>query len=87
MNRLLLRNLLCKICVALFVIVLNVVPAASQDKRAKVRISNAGLTITALPLLAARDWGTFNANGLDVEIIVMSPPIGAAAICQPQGFC
>ncbi|HSQ12488.1 MAG TPA: hypothetical protein VLM90_05700, partial [Candidatus Deferrimicrobium sp.] len=43
---------------------------------------NAGLTITALPLLAARDWGTFNANGLDVEIIVMSPPIGGAAMAQ-----
>jgi ABC-type nitrate/sulfonate/bicarbonate transport system substrate-binding protein len=40
------------------------------------------LTITALPLLAARDWGTFAANGLDVEIIVMSPPIGAAAMAQ-----
>src|SRR5258706_14328234 len=56
--------------------------AAAQERRIKVRISNAGLTITALPLLAARDWGTFAANGLDVEIIVMSPPIGAAAMAQ-----
>src|SRR5262245_60773048 len=54
----------------------------AQERRAKVRISNAGLTITALPLLAARDWGTFTANGLDVEIIVMSPPLGAAAMAQ-----
>jgi hypothetical protein len=46
------------------------------------QISNAGLTITALPLLAARDWGTFKTNGLDVEIIVMSPPLGAAAMAQ-----
>ena len=53
-----------------------------QDKRTKVRISNAGLTITALPLLAVRDWGTFMANGLDVEIVVMSPPLGAAAMNQ-----
>src|SRR5580765_1641189 len=55
---------------------------AAQERRIKVRISNAGLTITALPLLAARDWGTFAANGLDVEIIVMSPPLGAAAMAQ-----
>src|SRR5512141_663000 len=58
------------------------VHAEAQERRAKVRISNAGLTITALPLLAARDWRTFNANGLDVEIIVISPPLGAAAMNQ-----
>lgn len=56
--------------------------AHAQTPHAKIRISNAGLTITALPLLAARDWGTFKANGLDVEIIVMSPPLGAAAMAQ-----
>src|SRR5919107_3362689 len=56
--------------------------AASQDRRAKVRISNAGFTITALPLLAAKDWGVFSANGLDVELIVMSPTLAAAAIAQ-----
>ena len=71
-----------QILFALFLIILSASIGSSQDKRAKVRISNAGLTITALPLLAARDWGTFNANGLDVEIIVMSPPIGAAAMAQ-----
>jgi ABC-type nitrate/sulfonate/bicarbonate transport system substrate-binding protein len=41
-----------------------------------------GLTITALPLLAARDWGVFATNGLDVEIIVMAPSIAAAALAQ-----
>ena len=54
----------------------------AQDRRTRVRISNAGLTITALPLLAARDWGTFTANGLDAEIIVISPPVAAAAMAQ-----
>lgn len=54
----------------------------AQERRAKVRISNAGLTITALPLLAARDWGVFTANGIDVEIIVMAPSIAAAALAQ-----
>jgi ABC-type nitrate/sulfonate/bicarbonate transport system substrate-binding protein len=56
--------------------------ADSQERRSKIRISNAGLTITALPLLAARDWGIFSANGMDVEIIVMAPPIAASALAQ-----
>jgi sulfonate transport system substrate-binding protein len=76
------RKFVWHILVALLLTLLNAFPAASQDKRTKVRISNAGLTITALPLLAARDWGTFAANGLDVEIVVMSPPLGAAAMHQ-----
>jgi ABC-type nitrate/sulfonate/bicarbonate transport system substrate-binding protein len=54
----------------------------AQDRRTRVRISNAGLTITALPLLAAQDWGNFAADGLHAEIIVMSPPIAAAALAQ-----
>jgi ABC-type nitrate/sulfonate/bicarbonate transport system substrate-binding protein len=82
MNRLTPRKLVWQICVALLLILLNALPAASQDKRAKVRISNAGFTITALPLLAAKDWGVFSANGLDVELIVMSPSLAAAAIAQ-----
>lgn len=66
----------------IFILALSWTLAHAQTPRAKIRISNAGLTITALPLLAARDWGTFKANGLDVEIIVMSPPLGAAAMAQ-----
>ena len=57
---------------ALALVTVLVSHASSQDKRAKVRISNAGFTITALPLLAAKDWGTFSANGLDAELIVMT---------------
>jgi ABC-type nitrate/sulfonate/bicarbonate transport system substrate-binding protein len=60
----------------------SVFTATAQDKRPKIRISNAGFTITALPLLAAKDWGMFGANGLDVELIVMSPTIAAAAVSQ-----
>ena len=82
MNRLPPRQLVWKIWVALFLVILSASTAGSQEKRTKVRISNAGLTITALPLLAARDWGIFSANGLDVEIIVMAPPIAAAALSQ-----
>jgi ABC-type nitrate/sulfonate/bicarbonate transport system substrate-binding protein len=76
------RKSFWKILLALFFLVLNSSSATSQDKRTKVRISNASLTITALPLLAARDWGIFKENGLEVEIIVMSPPLGNAAMNQ-----
>jgi ABC-type nitrate/sulfonate/bicarbonate transport system substrate-binding protein len=54
----------------------------AQERSVKIRISNAGFTLTALPLLAAKDWGVFSANGLDVELIVMSPTLAAAAIAQ-----
>ena len=76
------RKLVWEIFVALFLIILTGPQATSQEKRTKVRISNAGLTITALPLMAARDWGVFSANGLDVEIIVIAPSIAAAALAQ-----
>jgi ABC-type nitrate/sulfonate/bicarbonate transport system substrate-binding protein len=56
--------------------------AEAQERRAKIRISNAGFTITALPLLAAKDWGKFSANGLDAELIIMNPSIAAAALAQ-----
>jgi ABC-type nitrate/sulfonate/bicarbonate transport system substrate-binding protein len=54
--------------------------AAAQERRSKIRISNAGLTITALPLLAARDWGIFNASGTDVEIIIMAASLAPSAL-------
>jgi len=54
--------------------------AAAQERRSKIRISNAGLTITALPLLAARDWGIFMANGMDVEIIIMAASLAPSAL-------
>jgi len=54
--------------------------AAAQERRSKIRISNAGLTITALPLLAARDWGIFNASGMDVEIIIITASLAPSAL-------
>lgn len=54
----------------------------AQERRIKARISNAGFTITALPLLAAKEWGVFNANGLDMEIILMQSSIVPAALSQ-----
>jgi ABC-type nitrate/sulfonate/bicarbonate transport system substrate-binding protein len=55
---------------------------SAQERRAKLRISNAGFTITALPLLAAKDWGIFNANGLDMEVILMQSALVPAALTQ-----
>ncbi len=78
----LLRLFVWQVLLVTVLIAIQSPPAASQDKRTKVRISNAGFTITALPLLAAKDWGAFNANGLDVELIVMSPSLAAAALAQ-----
>src|SRR5258707_9226433 len=54
----------------------------AQERRGKTRISNAGFTITALPLLAAKDWGIFNANNLDMEIILMQSALVPAALTQ-----
>ncbi len=56
--------------------------AQAQERRAKLRISNAGFTITALPLLAAKDWGIFTANGLDMEVILMQSALVPAALTQ-----
>src|SRR5258707_15423987 len=54
----------------------------AQERRAKLRISNAGFTITALPLLAAKDWGLFTANGLDMEVILIQSSLAPAALTQ-----
>ena len=54
----------------------------AQEKRIKTRISNAAFTITALPLLAARDWGTFSSNGLDAELILMNSALVPPALVQ-----
>jgi ABC-type nitrate/sulfonate/bicarbonate transport system substrate-binding protein len=56
--------------------------ADAQERRIKTRISNAAFTITALPLLAARDWGTFSANGLDSELILMNSALVPPALVQ-----
>jgi ABC-type nitrate/sulfonate/bicarbonate transport system substrate-binding protein len=76
------RRLIIKSPMIVAVILVFSTNVLSQEKRAKIRISNAGFTITALPLLAAKDWGKFSANGLDAELIIMSPSIAAAALAQ-----
>ncbi len=55
--------------------------SAAQERR-KLRITNAGFTITALPLLAAQEWKIFNANGLDMEVILMQSTLVPPALTQ-----
>ena len=62
--------------------VVSVPSFGAQEQRTKARISNAGYTITALPLLAAKEWGFFSANGLDMELILMQSSIVPAALNQ-----
>jgi hypothetical protein len=54
----------------------------AQEQRTNQRISNAGYTITALPLLAAKEWEFFTANGFDTELTLMQPSIVPAALSQ-----
>jgi ABC-type nitrate/sulfonate/bicarbonate transport system substrate-binding protein len=70
--------------VAVLLILTIARPASTnaQERRAKLRISNAGFTITALPLLAAKDWGLFTANNLDMEVILMQSSLVPAALTQ-----
>ena len=64
------------------ILLLVVLNGFAQERRVKLRISNAGFTITALPLLAAKDWGLFSANGLDMEVILMQSSLVPAALTQ-----
>lgn len=56
-------------------------PASTHaQERRKIRISNATLSYSALPLVAAREWKLFQEQGLDVEIILMRSAAAAAAL-------
>jgi len=72
------------LAMAVFIGLLVSLPVSTdaQEGRVKARISNAGFTMTALPLLAAKDWGVFAANGLDMEVILMQSALVPAALTQ-----
>jgi NitT/TauT family transport system substrate-binding protein len=69
------------IFIALLICLLMPVLADAQDRR-KIRISNANLSYSALPLLAAKEWKFFHDQGLDVEIILMRSAAAAAALAS-----
>src|ERR1044071_8271340 len=75
-------GLALKELVLVLVVVVFSTSLEAQERRPKLRISNAGFTITALPLLAAKDWGLFTANGLDMEVILMQSALVRAALTQ-----
>ena len=55
-------------------------PIYAQDAKPKIRIANSALSVTSLPLIGARDWKLFYEQGLDVEIILMSPALTVPAM-------
>lgn len=63
-------------------LVLLLASTGTAQERRKLRITNAGFTITALPLLAAQEWKIFNANGLDMEVILMQSTLVPPALTQ-----
>jgi ABC-type nitrate/sulfonate/bicarbonate transport system substrate-binding protein len=62
----------------------SITPADAQDPKVKIRIANSAMSVTSLPLLAARDWKFFHERGLEVEIILMSPAISVPAIVSGE---
>jgi len=76
------RKPFLKLAISLCVTAFLATNGASQERRSKLRISNAGFTITALPLLAAKEWGIFTANNLEMEVILMQSALVPAALTQ-----
>jgi len=65
----------------ILLLILNLFQTASfAQERRKIRISNATLSYSALPLVGAREWKLFHEQGLDVEIILMRSAAAAAAL-------
>ena len=58
--------------------------AFSQEPSAKIRIANSALSVTALPLVAAREWNFFREQGLQPEVIMMNPAISNPAIAAGE---
>ena len=58
--------------------------AFAQEPPTKIRISNSALSVTALPLVAAREWNFFREQGLQAEIIMMNPAISNPAIAAGE---
>jgi ABC-type nitrate/sulfonate/bicarbonate transport system substrate-binding protein len=73
------------VVVSVIAVLLSVIaPVHGQEPKTKIRIANSALSVTSLPLLAAREWKLFHERGLDVEIILMSPAISVPAIVSGE---
>ena len=58
--------------------------AIAQETKKKIRIANSAMSVTSLPLIAAREWKIFHEQGLDVEIILMSPALTVPAMISGE---
>src|SRR4029434_4996032 len=76
------RSKFLELTIILSALLLLISNGFAQERRAKLRISNAGFTITALPLLAAKDWGLCTAHGPEMEVILMQSSLVPAALTQ-----
>jgi len=65
---------------SLLLVFLSMPASGHAQERRKIRISNATLSYSALPLVAAREWKFFQEQGLDIEIILMRSAAAAAAL-------
>jgi len=65
---------------SILIVVLSLAASADAQERRRIRISNATLSYSALPLVAAREWNLFQEQGLDVKIILMSSAAAVAAL-------
>lgn len=75
------RNKIAMVLVLLIIGILLTSVSSAQERR-KLRITNAGFTMTALPLLAAKEWRIFDATGLDMEVILMQSQLVPPALTQ-----
>jgi ABC-type nitrate/sulfonate/bicarbonate transport system substrate-binding protein len=78
----LLRVKIIAVAVLALITVTGVVSA--QPAKEKIRIANASLSVTALPLIAAKEWKLFDEQGLEPEIILISPAISAPALISGE---
>jgi ABC-type nitrate/sulfonate/bicarbonate transport system substrate-binding protein len=69
-----------RVFIGLLLFILSVPAFGDSQEHRKIRISNATLSYSALPLVAAREWKLFQEQGLDVEIILMRSAAAAAAL-------
>lgn len=69
-----------RLAMLLFIVVFVASTNSYSQERRKIRISNATLSYSALPLIAAREWKLFQEQGLDVEIILMRSAAAVAAL-------
>ena len=74
-----------RIVIIILISVLSLIaPVIAQSSKTKIRIANSAMSVTSLPLLAAREWKLFYEQGLDAEIILMSPALTVPAMISDE---